>query len=69
MEVITSMLLQTIKMSTITASVFLNCQILCHNITRLTKLFFVTRLTKGVLHPLPSFSQPKPNELCFGIKR
>ena len=39
---------------------------------RLTKLFFVTRLTKGgCYNPLPRFSEPNrtPYEIDFGINR
>ena len=37
---------------------------------RLTKLFFVTRLTKGgCYNPLPRFFKPNPYEIDFGIKR
>ena len=34
---------------------------------RLTKLLFVTRLTKG--NPFPRFSEPNPYEIDFGINR
>ena len=38
---------------------------------RLTKLFFVTRLTKGggCFNPLPRFSEPTLYEIDFGINR